>query len=113
MNSHDNLDIQPRSGNVYVIEDETFGDIWACLPDGNDRDFRSDGCVRMLSIRDPNAEPTGFIFDGTGKVAYYILQHGQQPASLLDFVSNPFNGQTDDLIKITGFKLNGRDRHHD
>jgi hypothetical protein len=120
MNSHDNLDIQPRTGNVYIIEDNDFGDIWSCLPDGNDRDFRTDGCVRMLSIRDPDAEPTGFIFDGTGRVAYYIVQHGQQPASLLDFTSNPFNGNTDDLIRITGFRVrdvgnlsNGRSDHDD
>ncbi|MBV2096057.1 MAG: hypothetical protein KUF80_14300, partial [Candidatus Thiodiazotropha sp. (ex Codakia orbicularis)] len=63
------------------------------------------GCVRMLSINSTAAEPTGFIFDGTGKVAYYILQHGQQPDELLDFGSNPVTGRTDDLVKITGFKL--------
>ncbi|MGH8613511.1 MAG: hypothetical protein ACREYF_16215, partial [Gammaproteobacteria bacterium] len=50
------------------------------------------------------AEPTGFIFDGTGKVAFYNMQHGQQPAALLDFTSNPVDGTTDDLIKITGWK---------
>jgi hypothetical protein len=103
---------------VYVIEDDNFGEIWACLPDGGDRDLASDGCVSMLTINDPAAEPTGFIFDGTGEVAYYNVQHGEQPAVLLDFVSNPVNGQTDDLIKITGFKKRSRghdddDHHHD
>ncbi len=101
--SADNLDFQPVSGNVYVIEDETHGEVWACLPDGLDRDIKSDGCVSMLSVRDASAEPTGFIFDGTGQVAYYVVQHGEQPAGLLDFASNPVNGRTDDLIKITGF----------
>lgn len=105
MNSHDNLDIQPITSNVYVIEDNRFGDIWACLPDGEDRDYATDGCVRMLSVRDPRAEPTGFIFDGTGEVAYYIVQHGQQFPELLDFDSNPVNGRTDDLLRITGFKV--------
>jgi secreted PhoX family phosphatase len=105
MNSHDNLEIQPVTSNVYIIEDNDFGDIWACLPDGDDRDRATDGCVRMLSINSTAAEPTGFIFDGTGKVAYYIVQHGQQPEELLDFESNPVDGRTDDLIKITGFKL--------
>jgi hypothetical protein len=57
----------------------------------------------MLSVTDPEAEPTGFIFDGSGKKAFYILQHGQQPGTLLDFTSNPVDGQTDDLIQITGF----------
>ncbi len=104
LRAHDNLDIQPMTSNVYVIEDAPFGEVWACLPDGADRDFRTDGCVAVLSIRDPSAEPTGFIFDGTGNTAYYILQHGQQPAALLDFGSNPVNGRTDDLVKITGFK---------
>lgn len=114
MRCHDNLDIQPYTSNVYIIEDFTFGDIWACLPDGADRDQKSDGCVRMLSVRDPEAEPSGFIFDGTGTVAFYHLQHGQQFDELLDFDSNPMNGHTDDLIKITGFKVRkGRGRHHD
>lgn len=114
INSHDNLDIQPFTNNVYIVEDTTFGDIWACLQDGNDRDSATDGCVRMLSIRDPEGEPTGFIFDGTGKVAFYNVQHGQQPLNLADPVSNPVCqddapddciGFTDDLIKITGFKV--------
>jgi secreted PhoX family phosphatase len=104
-NSHDNLDIHPITGHVYIVEDDTFGEIYACLPDGADRDLKSDGCVAMLSITDPDAEPTGFIFDGTGKKAFYILQHGQQPDALLDFTSNPVDGQTDDLIQITGFTL--------
>ncbi len=101
--NHDNLEIQPISGNVYVIEDDTHGEIWACLPDGADRDLKSDGCVSMLSVRDPAAEPTGFIFDATGTVAFYIVQHGTTPAGLSDSTSNPVNGNTDDLIKITGF----------
>jgi hypothetical protein len=32
------------------------------------------------------------------------VQHGQQPATLLDTTSNPVDGTTDDLIKITGWK---------
>jgi hypothetical protein len=46
--------------------------------------------------------------DGTGETAFYIVQHGQQDASLNDNASNPVNGQTDDLIKITGFNLNAQ-----
>jgi hypothetical protein len=105
MRNHDNLDIQPGTHNVYIIEDADFGEAWACLPDGGDRDLASDGCVSMLTVNDAEAEPTGFIFDGTGTVAYYIVQHGEQPGSLLDFGSNPVNGETDDLIKITGFAV--------
>ncbi len=103
LSNHDNLEFQPISGRVYVIEDDTHGEIWACLQDGLDRNLKSDGCVSMLSVRDPAAEPTGFIFDGTGTVAFYIVQHGQQAAGLNDIASNPINGNTDDLIKITGF----------
>jgi hypothetical protein len=59
----------------------------------------------MLSVNDQDAEPTGFIFDGTGEVAYYIVQHGGDVVALRDFTSNPIDGLTDDLMKITGFKL--------
>ncbi len=105
MRNHDNLDIQPFTSNVYVIEDAQFGEIWACLQDGDDRDFYTDGCVAMLSVRDPSAEPSGFIFDGTGKTAFYHLQHGQQAPDLMDWDSNKLDGRTDDLVKISGFKL--------
>ncbi len=104
-NSPDNLDFQPKTGNVYVIEDHGNGEIWACLPDGTDQNLKSDGCIAVASIIDPGAEPTGFVFDATGKVAYVIVQHGEQTDALLDYTSNPVNGMTDDLIKITGFKI--------
>lgn len=108
-NSFDNVAIQPQTGNVYAIEDHRYGEIHACLPDGADQDLISDGCITIASVVDPNAEPTGFIFDASGKVAYMVVQHGEQPEALLDFDSNPTTGRTDDLIKITGFKL----KHHD
>ena len=62
----------------------------------------------LLSSRDADAEPSGFIFDGTGETAFYHIQHGQQPDELRNFDSSPVDGRTDDLIKITGFKkING------
>ncbi len=99
-NQPDNLEFQPETGNVYVIEDHPNGDIWACLPDGDDRDFKSDGCVKMLSVKDSSAEPTGFIFDPTGTVAYLSIQHS-------DDVGMPLvdGYPTDDILKITGFKV--------
>lgn len=106
-NSFDNLDIQPKTGNVYVIEDHDYGEIWACLQDGGDRNLQSDGCVSAASVVDPDGEPTGFIFDASGKTAYVIVQHGECPAALLDMNSNPVNGCTDDVIKITGFEVRG------
>ena len=97
----DNLEFQPATGNVYVIEDNPNGDIWACLPDGADRDLKSDGCVKMLSVKDSSAEPTGFIFDPTGTVAYVSIQHSDDAGMPL------FDGyRTDDVLKITGFKIN-------
>lgn len=110
-NSFDNVGVQPYTNNVYVVEDHKFGEVWACLPDGADRNLQSDGCVSMLSIVDPNAEPTGFIFDGTGKRAFLFLQHGETPASLADMGTNPVDGKTDDLLMITGFGGHPR-RHH-
>lgn len=102
----DNLDFQPHTGNLYVIEDDTFGEIWACLPDGTDRDIKTDGCVAILSVIDAAAEPTGFIFDASGETAYLVIQHGQDSASLrAPLTPGGTPAATDDLIKITGFKV--------
>src|SRR5258708_32700143 len=104
-NQPDNLEFQPKTGNVYVIEDHPNGDIWACLPDGADRDLKTDGCVKMLSVKDSSAEPTGFIFDPTGTVAYVSIQHSNDVGMpLVD------GFPTDDILRITGFKL-GQDHH--
>lgn len=102
-NSFDNLAFQPMTGNLYVIEDHKNGDVFACLPDGMDRDIKTDGCVKMLSVKDSSAEPTGFLFSNDGRTAYVSIQHsndGNMP--LVDDYA------TDDLIMITGFKL----KHH-
>jgi secreted PhoX family phosphatase len=87
-NHFDNLAFQPTTGRLIVLEDggvdvvradgttELRGnDIWYCLPDGADRDTLSDGCIRILSLRDTDSEPTGFIFTGNGRSAYVNLQH--------------------------------------
>ncbi|PKM35807.1 MAG: hypothetical protein CVV06_14340 [Gammaproteobacteria bacterium HGW-Gammaproteobacteria-10] len=98
MNSFDNLDFQPGTGMHYIVEDHPNGDIWACLPDGADRDIKSDGCVKVLSVIDDSAEPSGFIFAPDGKTAYVSIQHSD------DAPGTEFDGyDTDDLIKITGF----------
>jgi hypothetical protein len=112
MNFLDNLDFQPHTGNLVVLEDgevevvkrlgvtqtsELRGnDIWMCLPDGDDRDVQTDGCVRILSLRDTTAEPTGFIFTGYGRTAYVNIQHRSVG--------------TGALLKITGFEIS---RHRD
>ncbi len=99
-NSFDNLAFQPFTNNLYVVEDHKNGDIFACLPDGEDRDIKTDGCVRILSVIDSSAEPTGFIFTTNGSTAYLSIQHSDDTLMPL-FDDYP----TDDIIIITGFKL--------
>lgn len=97
--SVDNLDFQPTTGNLYAIEDHKNGDIWACLKDGADRDIKTDGCIRLLSVKDQSAEPTGFMFSPDGKTAYVNIQHSNDTGmALVDGYA------TDDIIKITGFQ---------
>jgi secreted PhoX family phosphatase len=99
-NSFDNLDFQPGRGILYVIEDHENGDIFACLRDGLDRDIKTDGCVKVLSVKDSSAEPTGFIFTADGTTAYVSIQHSD------DTNMPQVDGYgTDDIIKITGFKV--------
>ena len=101
-NSFDNLAFQPRTGNLYVIEDHNNGDVFACLPDGADRDIKSDGCVKILSVKDSSAEPTGFLFSADGTTAYVSIQHSNDTnMPLVD------GYPTDDVLKITGFKVKG------
>jgi hypothetical protein len=102
-NSFDNLEFQPVTGNLYVIEDDDNGDIFACLPDGADRDIKSDGCVKLLSVVDSSAEPTGFIFTADGTAAYLSIQHSND--ALMPLVDDY---PTDDVLKISGFKVKGR-----
>lgn len=100
LNQPDNLAFQPVTGNHYVIEDHDNGDVWACLPDGNDRDIKSDGCVKILSVKDTSAEPTGFFFTPDGKTAYVSIQHSEDGNMPLED-----DYGTDDVLKITGFKV--------
>ncbi len=99
-NSFDNLDFQPKTGILYVIEDHDNGDIFACLRDGDDRDIKSDGCVKILSVKDSSAEPTGFIFSADGETAYLSIQHSND-----ERVSKVDDYATDDVLRITGFKV--------
>ena len=64
----------------------------------------TDGCVRFASIRDTSAEPSGFIFIGSGESAYVNIQH----RAFNDSLGNANHGA---LIKISGFKVKPR-RHH-
>lgn len=98
-NSFDNLAFQPGTGNLFVVEDHANGDVWSCLPDGDDADLQSDGCVKVLSLTDSVAEPTGLFFSKNGKTAYLTIMHSN------DTNMTEHNGwPTDDIVKITGFK---------
>jgi hypothetical protein len=101
-NSLDNLAFQPVTGNLFVLEDHKNGDIFSCLPDGTDRDIKTDGCVRILSIKDQTAEPTGFGFFGDGRSALLSIQHSND-----DLMPTHDDYATDDIILITGFSVNG------
>jgi uncharacterized protein len=81
----DNVAFQPHAGNILEdgptsivapIGTEPRGnDLWMCLPDGADDDTLTDGCVRFASVRDTSAEPSGFMFIGSGTAAFVGVQH--------------------------------------
>jgi len=113
----DNVAFQPHTGNLVVLEDNSVtsvkslnplvtelrgNDLWICLPDGDDDDVLTDGCVRFASIRDTSAEPTGFIFLGSGESAFVSIQH----RAANDALGEANHGA---LIKISGFKVKSRD----
>jgi hypothetical protein len=100
LNQPDNLEFQPKTGNIFVIEDHATGEVFSCLDDGDDRDLKSDGCIGIAAVIDPSAEPTGFAFTADGKTAYVAIQHSDDAnmPKVDDYA-------TDDLIKITGFKV--------
>jgi hypothetical protein len=115
----DNVAFQPHTGNLVVLEDgptsivtptrmEPRGnDLWICLPDGADDDTLSDGCVRFASVRDTSAEPTGFIFLGSGEAAFVNIQH----RAVNDAAGAGNHGA---LLKISGFKVRtGKDSDDD
>ena len=117
----DNVAFQPKTGNLVVLEDNSVtsvksvdplvtelrgNDLWICLPDGDDDDVLTDGCVRFASIRDTSAEPSGFIFVGSGESAFVNIQH----RAVNDGLGAGNHGA---LIKISGFKVKRHDRDRD
>ena len=117
----DNVAFQPHTGNLVVLEDNSVtsvkslnptvtelrgNDLWICLPDGDDDDVLTDGCVRFASIRDTSAEPSGFIFLGSGESAFVNIQH----RAVNDGLGAGNHGA---LIKISGFKVKPHDPDHD
>ena len=84
INMPDNIAYQAKHGNWILHEDgETVtdrlgphnNDLWSCLPDGSDEDLLGDGCVRIATLNDLEAEWTGGIFDASGRHFYVSVQH--------------------------------------
>src|SRR5262245_31635758 len=84
---YDNVAFQPHTGNLVILEDGPTSivlpngtsqprgnDMWICLPDGDDSNVETDGCVRFASLRDTSSEPTGFIFLVSGEAAVVSLR---------------------------------------
>lgn len=77
----DNMAYQPGRGN-WVLHEDGDGpavgrnnDLWSCLDDGGDDDRLSDGCVRIGTLNDLNAEWTGGFFDESGRRFFVSIQH--------------------------------------
>jgi Bacterial protein of unknown function (DUF839) len=82
----DNVANQPGTGNWVIHEDAdtTYqgsglgnhnNDLWMCAEDGLDDDELVDGCARIATLNDLEAEWTGGIFDATGKRFFVSVQH--------------------------------------
>ena len=82
----DNIAYRPYAGTWVLHEDRDaveltdgrypFNDsIWMCLEDGKDDDTLSDGCVRVVTLNDLNAESTGGFFDRSGRHYFFSVQH--------------------------------------
>lgn len=105
----DNLDFQPGTGILYIAMDATTSSedpsftndqVWACLPDGADPDTLSDGCVRVMNLKDGQAEFSGITFLADGKSFLIHLQHRTQDGRAVP-------GTTDQLL-VTGLKVGDR-----
>ena len=78
----DNLAPQPGRGNWIIHEDGDGPDVGrnndlrSCLDDGEDADGLSDGCVRIGTINDLNAEWTGGFFDESWRAL--LREHSAQ-----------------------------------
>ncbi|MCC2112973.1 MAG: DUF839 domain-containing protein [Hyphomicrobiales bacterium] len=99
-NSFDNLAFQPGTGALFVAEDARNGDVFACLQDGADRDLLSDGCVKVLSIKDGSAEPSGIVFSPDGTTRDLVLQHSDDSD-----MPDTNGGPTDDVFSVSGFRV--------
>ena len=89
-NMPDNVAYQPGRGNWIIHEDAETGfegphnnDLWSCLDDGSDNDLLSDGCLRIATLNDLDAEWTGGFFDPTGQHFFVSIQHSDTGKGLV------------------------------
>ena len=102
----DNLDFQSGTGILYILMDATTSAedpnrtndaVWACLPDGADPDTLSDGCVRVMNLRDGEAEFSGITFLADGRSFLIHLQHRTQEGRAVQ-------GTTDEVL-VSGLAI--------
>jgi hypothetical protein len=103
LNMADNIAYQASRGNWIIEEDGSTGDfidgsrnddIWDCLDDGADDDTLGDGCVRIATLNDLDAESTGGFFDSTGTHYYVSIQHNSSGfGTILDITGWGSQGQ--------------------
>ena len=70
--SADNVALGP-DGRVYIVEDQSPGDIWATVDNNNDG--IADSMARMASLKTNGAEPTGLIWDNFRNQWLVNVQH--------------------------------------
>jgi secreted PhoX family phosphatase len=101
----DNVAYQPGRGNWIFHEDGDGpevgrnNDLWSCLEDGADDDRLSDGCVRIGTLNDLNAEWTGGTFDASGQRFFVSIQHNVTGHGV--------------ILEITGWQPRDRDDDDD
>ena len=102
-NMPDNIAYKPGRGNWLINEDGSTADfvdgsrnndIWDCLDDGADNDILSDGCIRVVSLNDLDAESTGGFFDPSGTHYFVSIQHNSSGfGTILDITGWGSQGQ--------------------
>lgn len=97
----DNVVLGPK-GALYILEDETPGDIWKAVD--ADGDGVAEHIGLFMSLATTGSEPTGLIFDPTDP--YRAICNVQHPASgsdaLWSFETRPYPGSDDGLELLTG-----------
>ncbi len=76
----------------------TNDSVWACLRDGADPDVLSDGCLRVMNLKDSEGEFTGVEFLADGRSFLVNLSHRTQVDRRIP--------DTTDMLLISGLSVN-------